>query len=51
VPRALLSVNAVVTESRTLPSAALGKYVPDKKHSTKRRALDKEPDSGSGERY
>jgi hypothetical protein len=27
VPRVLLSVNAVVTESRTLPSAALGKDV------------------------
>jgi hypothetical protein len=25
VPRVLLSVNAVITESRTLPSAALGK--------------------------
>jgi hypothetical protein len=35
VPRVLLSVNAVVTESRTLPSAALDK--PDKKHSAKSR--------------
>jgi hypothetical protein len=61
VPRVLLSANVVVTERRTLPSAALGKgffaecgtrqrllcRVPDKKHSAKRRALSKGPDSGS----
>jgi hypothetical protein len=44
VPRVLLSVNAVVTESSTLPSAALGK---DSFVSTRQKALGKEPDSGS----
>jgi hypothetical protein len=48
VSRVLLSENAVVTESRTLPSVALDRQrllcrVPDKKHSAKRRALGKEP--------
>jgi hypothetical protein len=41
VPRALHSVNAVITRQRILCR------VPDKKHSAKRQALDKEPDSGS----
>jgi hypothetical protein len=35
VPRVLLSVNAIVTESRTLPSA-------------RQKALGKKPDFGSG---
>jgi hypothetical protein len=62
MPRVLRSVNELVTESRTLPSAALGKgffnecgtrqrilcRVPDKKHSAKSRALGKGPDFGNG---
>jgi hypothetical protein len=61
VPIVLHSVNELVTESRTLPSAALDKgfiaecgsrqslhcRVPDKKHSAKRLALGKDPDSSS----
>jgi hypothetical protein len=51
VPSVLHSVNELVTESRTLPSAALGKSllcrVSNKKHSAKTPALDKGPDSGS----
>jgi hypothetical protein len=50
VPRVLLSPNAIVTKSRTLPSAALGKVVPDKKHAPKRRALDKNSNFGSAQR-
>jgi hypothetical protein len=37
VPRVLLSVNAVITKSGTLSSAALDKDLPDRKHSTKSR--------------
>jgi hypothetical protein len=51
VPRVPLSVNVVITECSILPSAALGKdffvECPTKKHSVKRRALDKESNSGS----
>jgi hypothetical protein len=51
MPRFLLSVNVVITESRTLPSTALGKdffaECPTKKHSAKSQALGKETDSGS----
>jgi hypothetical protein len=45
VPSVLHSVNEIVTECGTLPSAAL---VPDKKHSAKGLTLGKGPDSGSG---
>jgi hypothetical protein len=62
VPSVLHSVKRLVTESQTLPSAALGKAffaecgsrqsllcrVPDKRHSAKRPTLDKASDSGSG---
>jgi hypothetical protein len=51
VPSVLHSVNQLVTESRTSPSAALSKTffcrVPDKRHSAKCPALGKVPDSGS----
>jgi hypothetical protein len=61
VSSVLLSVNMVVTKSRTLPSVTLGKgcfakcdtrqrllyRVPDKKQSTKLLALAKESDFGS----
>jgi hypothetical protein len=61
VPSVLHSVKRLVTESRTLPSAALGKAifaecgsgqshlcrVPEKRHSAKRPALGKGSDSGS----
>jgi hypothetical protein len=40
MPRVLHSVNELITESRTLPSA-------DKKHSAKSRALGKDPNSDS----
>jgi hypothetical protein len=49
VSRVLLSANTVVTESRTLPSVALGKGVLNKKHAAKRQALDKDSDFGSCE--
>jgi hypothetical protein len=47
LPRVLLSVNVVVTESRTLPSAPLGKYFFTKCPRKKYLALGKVPNSDS----
>jgi hypothetical protein len=44
VPSVLLSVNVVITESRTLPSAAVGK---DFFTECPKKALGKGPDSGN----
>jgi hypothetical protein len=44
MPSVLLLVNMIVTESRTLPSAAVGK---DFFAKCPEKTLDKEPDSGS----
>jgi hypothetical protein len=49
VPSVQHSVKGLFAESLTLPSAALGKAVPDKRHSTKNTTLGKASDSGSDE--
>jgi hypothetical protein len=47
MPRVLLSINMIVTVSRTLPSTTLGKDVFTKCPIKKHLAFDKEPNSDS----